>query len=181
MYFALGMVLNSEVKHYKQINYRVPFCEYDNQIENFEEKALSMDKFQEFKKIDENTRGVLVWISTELDKFKSDEFKVEESEKKEEIVNMARADVRSGKIDQKDRKKIEIAVTRTKELLGSCAEQMLALGRFYLWMKEMRRKEMVVTKIIDDIMGLAVATNGPSRRGTGLRKVLFHGATVLKF
>jgi hypothetical protein len=50
-YFALGMVLNTEAKDYKQINYTVPFCEYNNQIENFEEKALSMNKFQEFKKL----------------------------------------------------------------------------------------------------------------------------------
>merc|ERR1712071_232224 len=151
-YFALGMVLNTEAKDYKQINYTVPFCEYNNQIENFEEKALSMNKFQEFKKIDKNMRGVFGWIATELEKFETDEFKNGESEKKEAIIKMTRADVRSGKISQKEKKKIDVAVTQTKELLRSCAEQMVALRKFYLWMKEMRRKEMVVTRIVDGII-----------------------------
>jgi hypothetical protein len=147
------MVLNTEAKDYKQINYTVPFCEYNNQIENFEEKALSMNKFQEFKKIDKNMRGVFGWIATELEKFETDEFKNGESEKKEAIINkMTRAGVRSGKISQKEKKKIDVAVTQTKELLRSCAEQMVALRKFYLWMKEMRRKEMVVTRIVDGII-----------------------------
>lgn len=151
------MPLFSEKMKFEHQNYTVPFCEYDNKVDNFEEKAFTINKLNHFKKVDKNIRGIFDWLSREINKFgcnafKDDNMLFEESRKKEGIMNMARVKVLQGRMSQKEAEaQTEVAVIRTKELLKNCEENMFAAKRFYLWMNEMRRKEAVLEKLIEGI------------------------------